>query len=168
MPVYPSNTYTTITNLNAGDFVVLYKDPDLPPDFYPPAYILKVQKAAVEEYRLVIGYVVQSYGAGSVCQVFALGGVNWALSGLVPGTIYYSDPLNPGGITSTFPTGTEIVQQLGIALSTNHLDTLYNDLFEGTGASGGGGLVCPTSDTLVDGGTFVSPCSNTLIDAGSF
>jgi hypothetical protein len=166
MPTYTWNYYTTISNLTAGDFVLLYRDPLLPPDFAPPAYMLKVQRAVVEEYNLVIGYVVQSYGAGSVCQVYALGGVNWALSGLVPGTTYYSDPLNPGGIISTFPTGTEIVQQLGIALSTNHLDTLYNDLFQGTGSGGGGGGT--NSNVLVDAGSFLAPSDNTLIDAGIF
>lgn len=33
---------------------------------------------------------------------------------------------------------------------------------------GGGGLPCPTSNTLVDGGDFVNPCDRTLIDGGNF
>lgn len=166
MPSYPYNYYTTVNNLNAGDFVVAYLQDDLPPDFYPPAYIDKVEKAIIAPYKFIIGYVTQAYAAGSNAKVYELGGVNYALSGLIPGASYYSDPSVPGAITNVMPVGTEIIQRLGLALTTAHLDTLYNGVMDGT--AGGTGLVCPTSDTLVDGGTFLSPCSNTLIDAGSF
>lgn len=142
MPSYAYNYYTTVNALNAGDFVVAYLEDDLPPDFYPPAFITKVQKALVQPYRFIIGYVTQAYGPGSYAKVYELGGVNYALSGLIPGDSYYADPVTPGAVTNVMPVGTEVIQRLGIALSSAHLDTLYNGIMDGTG--GGGGVVSVT------------------------
>lgn len=194
MPTYAYNYYTTVSALNAGDFVVAYLEDDLPPDFYPPAYITKVTKALVVPYRFIIGYVTTSYGAGSYAKVYTLGGVNYALSGLIPGDSYYADPVTPGAVTNVMPVGTEIIQRLGIALSSAHLDTLYNGIMDGTA---GGGTVTsvtglntdntdpanPVVQIAVDGvtitglGTLASPLVavggggvtyNVLIDGGTF
>ena len=155
---YLAQSYVSLSNLSPGDFVIMDK---------VDATTIKVKKDLVDPYNLIAGFVVDSCVIGGTVKVYPLNVVNNALAGLVIGTDYYADPLVAGGITSVLPTGTAVIQKLGIAISATELDTQYFELIEGSGG-GGGGLVCPTSDTLVDGGTFVSPCSNTLIDAGSF
>jgi hypothetical protein len=158
LPTLYFNYYTTSV-LNPGDFVILYKI---------NATSSKVKKAVIDPYNIIFGFVLSGYNIGDLAQVYPLNSVNTALLGLIPGNTYYSDPAVAGAVTNVLPVGTEVIQQLGIALSATELDTQYSFLIDGSGGGGGGGLVCPTSDTLVDGGTFVSPCSNTLIDAGSF
>ncbi len=158
-PYFPTTfKYRTLSNLNAGDFVVLYND---------GANEMVVDKQVIDSFNLYFGFVVNSYLVGQTAEVYQLRIVNNQLSGLVPGATYYAHPTNPGEITNVLPTGTSVIQQVGVAINTTDLDTQYFNTYEGSGG-GGGGLVCPTSDTLVDGGTFLSPCSNTLIDAGSF
>lgn len=157
LPTLYFNYYTTSV-LVPGDFVILYKI---------DATSYKVRKGIIDPYNIIFGFVLSPYNIGDLAQVYPLNTVNTALVGLTPGATYYSDPAVAGGITTVLPTGTDVIQQLGIAINTTDLDTQYSFLIDGSGG-GGGGLVCPTSDTLIDGGTFLSPCSNTLIDAGSF
>jgi len=148
--------YYTTSNLNAGDFVILYK---------VDATTSKIKKAIINPYSVIFGFVLSNYSIGDLAQVYPLNTVNNALSGLTPGDTYYSDPSVAGGVTNVLPTSTEVVQQLGIALSSTELDTQYSFLIDGTGGGGGGGT---NSNVLIDGGTFVAPSDNTLIDAGIF
>lgn len=169
MPTYPLNyptypyfpaafKYRTLSNLTAGDFVVVFNN---------GANELVVDKQVIDAFNPYFGFVVNNYTAGQTAEIYQLRVVNNQLSGLIPTATYYADPTTPGAVTNVLPTGTSIIQIIGIAINTTDLDTQYYRSIEGSGG-GGGGLVCPTSDTLIDGGTFLSPCSNTLIDAGSF
>lgn len=165
MSIYPStvnnfNTfeYVTLSNLVAGDFVVLVKT---------GAHSFKIDKAVIDPYSLVFGFVRDVYTMGSTVAVYPINYfINDKLSGLIPGDIYYSHPSIPGAITNVSPTGTLVIQELGVALNTTDLDTQYSNLFIGTGTGGGGGGT--TTNVLVDGGTFMVPFDNTLIDAGAF
>ena len=121
-------SFVALNNLSAGDFVMydrVYQDN------------MGIKKGVIDIANQYVGYVKYNVAAGTLIAFDVLGGINTNLSGLIPGTIYYADPTVPGGITSTFPTGTPIVQLLGKANSPTSLDTGYWKLLQGTGMGGG-------------------------------
>mgnify|MGYP003663801881 CR=1 FL=1 len=131
-PMYPyfptSFKYETLSNLNPGDFVVLYND---------GANKLVVEKQVIDAFNLYFGFVTNSYTAGQVAEIYGLRVVNNQLVGLVPGDTYYAHPTNPGEVTNVLPIGTSVIQQVGVAINTTDLDTQYYNNYEG---SGGGGV----------------------------
>lgn len=160
-PMYPyfptSFKYETLSNLSPGDFVVLLNN---------GANSIVVDKQVIDAFNVYFGFVVNSYTAGQIAEVYSLRVVNNKLSGLTPGDTYYAHPTIPGSVTNVSPTGTLIIQELGVAINSTDLDTQYYRSYQGTGGGGGGGGT--NSNVLIDGGTFVAPSDNTLIDAGIF
>jgi hypothetical protein len=73
--------------------------------------------------------------AGDFAWFHPLGGLNDCLFGLVFGQTYYLDPSQPGKVTITSPTGTDIIQIVGKAINGTILDTKINYLLDGTGGS---------------------------------
>jgi hypothetical protein len=141
-PYFPTSfKYETLSNLNPGDFVVLYND---------GANKLVVEKQVIDAFNLYFGFVTNSYTAGQVAEIYGLRVVNNQLVGLVPGDTYYAHPTNPGEVTNVLPIGTSVIQQVGVAINTTDLDTQYYNNYEG---SGGGtvtsvALALPTEFTI--------------------
>ncbi len=120
----PPAAFFALTNLVAGDFVILER-------VYRATYGIK--KGTVDNVDYYIGYVTGPASVGDITTCTLLGDINPFLSGLVPGAIYYADPTVPGGITTTAPVGTNIIQIVGKATSTTSLDTGYSRIIAGTG-----------------------------------
>lgn len=157
-PYFPTSfKYETLSNLNAGDFVVLLNN---------GANSIVVDKQVIDAFNVYFGFVINNYTAGQTAEIYSLRVVNNKLSGLILGDTYYAHPTIAGSITNVLPTGTLIIQEIGVALNTTDLDTQYFRSYQGTGGGGGGGGT--TSNVLIDGGSFIAPSDNTLIDAGSF
>ena len=122
--------YITTDNLVPGDFVVAYN--------YGAGEI-RVKKAVVNPYLLVVGFVRSAYSAGMEIYLYRLEFINDKLSGLVVGDDYYAHPTIPGSVTNVVPTGVFVAQKLGKAISSTKLDTRYNELvYIGAGGSPGG------------------------------
>lgn len=120
--------YITTDNLVPGDFVVAYN--------YGAGEI-RVKKAVVNPYLLVVGFVRSAYSAGMEIYLYRLEFINDKLSGLVVGDDYYAHPTIPGSVTNVVPTGVFVAQKLGKAISPTKLDTRYNELvYIGTGSGG--------------------------------
>jgi len=94
----------TLSNLNAGDFVVA--EYSYVSGYYVPQ---AVKLAVVSPFSIYYGFVLNNYVIGDDAEVIPMYGfTNNALSGLTIGATYYADPTTPGGITATSPTGTYI------------------------------------------------------------
>ena len=107
----------TLSNLNAGDFVIIEWS------LVGGSYLPQAKKAAPSSpFSLYGGFVLNNYTVGDDAEVILMfGQVNNALSGLTISASYYADPTNPGGITSTSPVGTYLIQYVGTAISSTEL-----------------------------------------------
>lgn len=145
--------YITTDNLVPGDFVVAYN--------YNAGEI-RVKKAVVNPYLLVVGFVRTAYTAGMEIYLYRLEFINDKLSGLVVGDDYYAHPTIPGAVTNVVPTGVFMAQKLGKAISTTKLDTRYNELvYIGTG---GGGTVMSVTGLNTDNTDPANPVVQISVD----
>lgn len=145
--------YITTDNLVPGDFVVAYN--------YGAGEI-RVKKAVVNPYLLVVGFVRSAYSAGMEIYLYRLEFINDKLSGLVVGDDYYAHPTIPGSVTNVVPTGVFVAQKLGKAISPTKLDTRYNELiYIGTG---GGGTVMSVTGLNTDNTDPANPVVQISVD----
>ena len=98
--------------LNQGDFVNVLND----------SGFAKVRKTRVNiTGGDADGFVLENASIGNNVRVF-FAGINSFMTGLTPGSVYYLDPSNPGGVISTSPSLTgQVVQRIGRSLSTTEL-----------------------------------------------
>lgn len=95
-------------NLAAGSLVNVWDDSGAP----------KARKAdATSPGKETIGFVLESFNSDELATIFFEGTIS-GLSGLIPGTRYYTGT-TAGTVTSTPPTASgNVVQYVGIAIST--------------------------------------------------
>lgn len=76
-----------------------------------------------------IGYVILAYPTpGSTATYYPEGTQNTGLTGLTTGDYYYGDSTTPGGVTTSVPSGTGVIQQrVGMAVSTTALEVMFGD-----------------------------------------
>lgn len=71
-------------------------------------------------YSIAIGISITSAAAGANIQVLLLGLFNFGGS-VTPGSLYYTSPTVPGGLTVTIPTTGNLIQPVGYGVDTNSI-----------------------------------------------
>jgi hypothetical protein len=102
--------------LAGGDFVNIWDD----------AGTRKARKADASNGRRAMGFVSASVTLNANATV-VLQGVNGQLTSLTVGAVYFLSAATAGGVTTTAPTAAgNIIQELGVAISTTGINFEYN------------------------------------------
>lgn len=105
-----TRTVTAGETLSAGDLIYM--------DSTPEAF----KADANSDSKAAIGFVLSGITAAATGTAYFGSGVITGLSGLTAGSKYYLSATTPGGIVTTKPSGSgDIIQQVGVALSTTEL-----------------------------------------------
>lgn len=111
-----STSITASESLAAGALVNLFTS----------SGALKMRNAnATDATKPAHGFVLSAVLSGASGTMYGPGQAITGLTGLTPGTVYYTDTSGAGGVTSTAPSSSgNVIQQAGVALSATSL--LFN------------------------------------------